>query len=893
MSGPETLAALHAGRDGLDDAEAAARIERFGPNRLPQRPPPTMAQIALRQFQSPLIYLLAVAALISVFLQEHKDAAFISAVLLINALIGTIQEARAERAGRALQQLLQVTGTVRRNSEVHEVSAEVIVPGDIVYLESGNRVPADIRLLSAQGLEVDESLLTGESLPVDKNADWVGAEDTPQADRQNMVYAGAIVVRGRSDGVVVATGKASLVGSLALDVLSATGGKPPLIERMERFTKRIAIAVLSAAAVVAFAGVTLGDYSITDMFLFSVAMAVSAIPEGLPVALTVALAVGATRMARRGVIIRQLAAVEGLGSCTLVASDKTGTLTCNELTVNEVRLPDGTRFEISGHGFVPDGEFLLDGQALLPDAASRLHGLARASVLCNEAELHHRGADWVWRGDPTDVAMLTMARKLGWKRDETLQRYPAVNSIPFEPERQYAATYHAIDGDLTVMVKGAPERVLEMLADNSSAIANLKAMAEDMASAGFRVLALAEGQAPAGLDAHVAPPEPSGLRCLGLVGMIDPLREGVEEAIADVRRAGVKTIMVTGDHPVTALAIARQLGLAESVEQVVTGRNLLDAPIERLPGLIDTGRVFARVAPHQKLQIVEAARAAGHFVAVTGDGINDAPALQAANIGVAMGRSGTDVARETAELVIADDHFATITAGIEEGRIAYDNIRNVIYLLVSTGAAEVVLVALALATGSPLPLLPAQLLWLNLVTNGIQDVALAFEPGDTDVLQRKPRPPKESIFNRLMIERTVLAALVMGMIGFWLFQWMLAQGSTEQSARNALLLLMVLFENVHIFNCRSEVRSAFSRSPLRSPILMLGMLLAFSVHVAMLYLPIGNTLLGTEAVSVEQWLVVVALSLPILLAMELHKLVRRLTNRDSDLNSRAVDGPGS
>jgi magnesium-transporting ATPase (P-type) len=878
MAGPDVLAALDARRDGLDESEAAKRIERFGPNRLPQRPPPTISQIALRQFRSPLIYLLAVAAVISVFLHEYTDAAFISAVLLINALIGTVQESRAERAGRALQQLLQVTGTVRRNGEVQEVSAEVIVPGDIVYLESGNRVPADIRLLSAQGLEVDESLLTGESLPVNKCADWVGAEDTPQADRQNMVYAGAMIVRGRSVGVVVATGKASAVGSLALDVLSSVGGKPPLIERMERFTKRIAAAVLGAAAVVAIAGVTLGDYSVTEMFLFSVAMAVSAIPEGLPVALTVALAVGATRMARRGVIIRQLAAVEGLGSCTLVASDKTGTLTCNELTVNEVRLPDGTRFEISGHGFVPEGEFLQNGEALLPDAAARLHGLARASVLCNEAELHQRDTGWVWRGDPTDVALLTMARKLGWKHDETVERYPVFNSIPFEPERQYAASYHAIDGEMRVMVKGAPERVLEMLADDASIIAAVKSMAEDMAQAGFRVLALAEGEAPAGLDSHVAPPEPSALRCLGLVGMIDPLREGVEEAIADVRRAGVKTIMVTGDHPVTALAIARQLGLADSAGQVVTGRDLLDASVEALPALINTGRVFARVAPHQKLQIVEAARAAGHFVAVTGDGINDAPALQSANIGVAMGRSGTDVARETAELVIADDHFATITAGIEEGRIAYDNIRNVIYLLVSTGAAEVVLVALALGTGSPLPLLPAQLLWLNLVTNGIQDVALAFEPGDTDVLRRKPRPPKESIFNRLMIERTVLAALVMGVIGFWLFQWMLAQGASEQSARNALLLLMVLFENVHIFNCRSEIRSAFSRSPLKSPILMLGMLLAFSIHVAMLYLPIGNMLLGTEAVPLEQWLLILALSLPILLVMELHKLFRRRAN---------------
>jgi magnesium-transporting ATPase (P-type) len=645
---------------------------------------------------------------------------------------------------------------------------------------------------------------------------------------------------------------------------------------MERFTKRIAMLVLIAAAFIAVTGVALGGYSLQDMFLFGVALAVSAVPEGLPVALTVALAIGATRMARRGVIIRQLAAVEGLGSCTLIASDKTGTLTCNELTVKEVRLPDGSVFEVTGQGFTPEGHFLFNGLPLLPDASSRLSDLARASVLCNEAELHHHDHGYIWRGDPTDVAMLTMAHKLDWKREDTLERCPEINSIPFEPERQFAATYHDTNVGVRVMVKGAPERIFDMLTDDEADIASLKAMADDMAQSGYRVLALAEGRAPAGSDSHVAPPEPVHLTCLGLVGMIDPLRDGVEKAVADLQRAGVKTIMVTGDHPVTALAISRRLGLADSDEQVVTGRDLQDASPEAMVELMQSAIVFARVAPHQKLQIVDAARASGHFVAVTGDGINDAPALQEANIGVAMGRSGTDVARETAELVIADDHFATITAGIEEGRIAYDNIRNVIYLLISTGAAEVVLVVLALAMGSPLPLLPVQLLWLNLVTNGIQDVALAFEPGDEDVLRRSPRPPKESIFNRLMIERTVIAALLMGIIGFWLFRWALAQGWTEQAARNAVLLQLVLFENVHIFNCRSETRSAFSRSPLKSPILMLGMLLAFSVHVAMIYLPVGNTLLGTQAVSLSNWIFIFALSLPLLLVMELHKLSWRL-----------------
>jgi magnesium-transporting ATPase (P-type) len=875
ITGEEALRALDAEHEGLDSARVASRLEHYGPNEMPQRPPPTLLQIALRQFQSPLVYLLGAASLVSIALKEYRDAAFIAAVVLINALIGTYQEARAERAGRALQQLLRVSATVRRDGEVTEVEAEAIVPGDIVYLESGNRVPADIRLLSSQGLEVDESLLTGESLPVSKHADWVGTAETAQADRQNMAYAGAMVVRGRSSGVVVATGSRSLVGVLALDVLSGSGGKPPLVERMERFTKRIAVAVLVAAGLIAVTGVLLGDHSIREMFFFGVALAVSAIPEGLPVALTVALAIGATRMARRGVIIRRLAAVEGLGSCTLIASDKTGTLTCNQLTVNEVRLPDGTRFDVTGQGFVPEGRFLLNGESISDRQAARLSGFSLASVLCNEADLHQHDAEYIWHGDPTDVALLTMACKLGRTREDALEQCPQFNSIPFEPERQYSATYHNTDLGRRAFVKGAPERVFEMLRDDEATRNRLSKMAHEMARSGYRVLALAEGAAPDGLDSHHAPPEPAGLRCLGLVGMIDPLRDGVREAIDEVRQAGVKTIMVTGDHPVTAMAIAKQLGLAEGGSRVVTGRELLEASADSLPALIQDVAVFARVAPHQKLQIVDAARAAGHFVAVTGDGVNDAPALRAANIGVAMGRSGTDVARDTAEMIIADDHFATITAGVEAGRIAYDNIRNVIYLLVSTGAAEVVLVALALATGSPLPLLPVQLLWLNLVTNGIQDVALAFERGDEDVLRRKPRPPEESIFNRLMIERTLIAALVMGVIGFWLFRWALAQGWTVEAARNALLLLMVLFENVHLFNCRSELRSAFSKSPLKSPVLMMGMLLAFSIHVAMLYLPIGNDFLGTQVVSAQHWIFIFALSLPILAVMELHKIVWR------------------
>ena len=866
----ETLRRVNATDSGLTSQEAAERLAQIGPNRLPERPPTTLAQIFARQFRSPLIYVLGVAATLALALGDLKDALFILAVLLINALLGSYHESRAEKSSRALQKLLRIRATVSRDGEAKEIDAEELVPGDLVWLESGNRVPADIRLLGARGLEVDESLLTGESVAVAKDPLWQGEQNTPLADRRNMAFAGSMVSHGRSRGVVVATGITSAVGRIAADVLGADPGKPPLIERMERFSRRIGYAVLVAALVVVMLGVTLQGYGVAEMVMFGVALAVSAIPEGLPVALTVALAVASYRMSRRGVIIRRLAAVEGLGSCTLIASDKTGTLTVNELTVKEVKLPGGRAFSVTGQGFEPVGEVLFENMPANPLEHLGLGEFMRAAVLCNEADLHGHDGGWVYRGDPTDIALLSLAHKLGWQREIALGSHPQVNAIAFEPERRYAASFHRIDSRVQALVKGAPERIAEMCADQIEA-ENMLREAQSMAESGYRVLAFAQGEASNDLDSETTPVEPADVRLLGLVGMIDPLRPGVRQAVASARAAGVATIMVTGDHPTTALAIARDLGLASKAEEVITGAQIMGAGQAQLVRLIDTAKVFARVAPHQKLEIVQAAQAAGHYVAVTGDGVNDAPALRAGNIGVAMGRGGTDVAREAAELVLTDDHYATIVAGIEEGRVAYDNVRKVIYLLVSTGAAEVVLVSLAIAFGLPLPLLPAQLLWLNLVTNGIQDVALAFERGEPGILERAPRPPRESIFNRLMIERTVVAAVTMGCIGFLAFQWMLDQGWSETTARNHLLLLMVLFENVHIFNSRSELISALRISPRKSPILMVGAALAFLAHVAMLYLPWGQQLLETEAVPASSWAALVFMALSILLTMELHK----------------------
>ncbi len=889
----EVFSHLHSQRTGLSEQEAARRLEEFGPNQLPQAPAPTLMQILLRQFKSPLIYILLIAAVIAMAIGDFTDAIFVGVVLLVNALIGGYQEWRAEQSSRALQKLLQIRASVLRDDETSELDADQVVPGDIVWLESGGRVPADVRLLNAHGLEVDESLLTGESVAVHKDSAWAGTPDAVVSERLNMAYAGAIVIRGRGLGVVVDTGSRTVVGKLAVDVIGATGGVPPLMERLDKFSKMVALGVLVAALLVGTFGVVVYQYSVTGMVMFGIALAVAAIPEGLPITITVALAIATRRMARRGVVVRRLAAVEGLGSCTMIASDKTGTLTCNELTVRRIYLAGGESLEVTGEGFAPVGTVLQHDQPVDVDQSVGLQQLVNIAVLCNEGDLHHHQEGWTWRGDPTDIALLSMAHKLGRKREFFLSNNPQVNEIPFEAEHQFAATYNRTGEGVRVFVKGAPERVLEMCALEraESSVEELLEVARSLAEQGYRVLALASGQTADELDAASSPPEPANLEFAGFVGMIDPLRAGVRDAVAACHRAGISVCMVTGDHPVTALAISRDLGLVDDSandeqNRTVTGRELEQLSPEELGQLVQHVRVFARVAPRQKLQLVEAARAAGHYVAVTGDGVNDAPALRSANIGVAMGKSGTDVAREAAELVISDDNFATIVAGVEEGRVAYDNIRKVIFLLVSTGAAEVVLLSVAIITGVPLPLLPAQILWLNLVTSGIQDKPLALEPAEGDILNRAPRSPQEPIFDRLMIERTLVVAVVMAAVGYGVFLWILGDNQDDPErqayARNALLLFLVLAKTFHLGAARSETRYTLKMSPWKSPLLVACAIGAVLIHIAAMYFPWTQQVLQLNLVDWTLFVILGGLGLSVFAAMEIHKWTWQLRLRKSE-----------
>ncbi len=877
----QILEQLSVSKLGLTSTDAQQRLEQYGPNALPKKAPPGILQIFASQFKSPLIYVLVAAAVVSLVIHEYSDAIFISAVLFLNAVIGTIQEYSAQRSADALQKMMMTQARVLRSGEAYEVNSEEIVPGDIVLLESGERVPADMRLLESHNLEIDESLLSGESIAVNKQADAKLGVDTVLGDRVNMAFAGSLVNRGRAHCIVVGTGLATELGVIAESVIGESSAKAPLQERMERFTHRVAIfvgcAVLLMATILLLRGMPM-----SDIFLSSVALAVSVIPEGLPVALTVALAIGMRRMAKRDAIVRRLIAVEALGSCTYIASDKTGTLTANQLTVRRLAFPGETDWQVTGESNQPIGSFIRNDGELDAGTRGLLEQACRCAVLANEGYIGHQNGEWAHNGDAVDVALLIMAHKAGYKRPEFINRFPEIGSMPFESERLYSASLNQVDGESRAFVKGAFEKLLDMcdsmlLADGPVAIDKvaIEDQAHELAGAGYRVIALASGDTKVGTEEDFNHEHLARLTLVGLIGLIDPLRPEARSAVAKCRAAGIHVAMVTGDHPVTACAIGRELDLLQDESQVVTGPQLKIAASEvQMDQMTRGATVFARVEPTQKLDIVQSLQRNGHYVAVSGDGANDAPALRAAQVGVAMGKNGTDVARETAEIIITDDNFDSIVDGVEEGRIAYANVRKVIFLLISTGAAELVLFVLAMITALPLPLMAVQLLWLNLVTNGIQDIALAFEPGEGHELDRPPRPPQEAIFNRIMLERVIISAIVIGVVAFGLFKYLLDQGFSVEQARNSTLLLMVLFENVHVFNCRSETLSVLHHNPLRNKLLLGGTIVAQLVHIGAMYTPWLGDVLGASPVTFAQWLTLLGLALSVMLVMEVHKWLR-------------------
>jgi len=822
----------------------------------------------LRQFLSPLIYVLLFAALVSLLLREYTDAGFIALILLINAAMGAYQEWKAESNANALQQMIRIQVRVCRDQEEVVIPAEDLVPGDIVLLESGNKVPADIRLIQSNQITAEEALLTGESLPMAKNSQKLDAADLPIGERSNVVHAGTTILTGRATGVVAATGTHTEIGKIAASLHTLEPNKAPLVARMEVFSKKVSIITLIAGVLIGIIGYFQG-MTLTAVFFLAVAVAVSAIPEGLPIAMIVALSVGTLRMARRNVIIRKLTAVEGLGSCTIVATDKTGTLTVDQQTVKQIVLPSGAMYTVTGEGYNGQGNIMDATQVkLTPGISLPVDQLIEAITLCNESELKPTSEGWHHHGDAVDVALLALSYKYGTSPQALYKQTTLVDQIPFESERKFAAVYYQKEEQLHIAVKGALEAVLPFLEDQS--VDTIIRQHDALAACGFRVIAVA-GNPVAKVDTATLP----SLHLLGLVALIDPLRPEARQAIDACRQAGVSVAMITGDHPATALFIAAELGIATGKAQLITGAELAELTkkhaADQLAGLLADKRVFARVSPQQKQLIVETLKQTGNFVAVTGDGVNDAPALKTANIGVAMGY-GTDIAKETASIIIADNNFASIAAGIEEGRFTYSNLRKIIYLLISTGAAEILLVALALVFAMPIPFLPIQLLWLNLVTNGIQDVSLAFEKGEANLMHQPPRHPSESVFNTSMIRQTLTAAATMTVLTFGLWYYLLNQlGWAEFQARNIVLLLMVLVQNFHVFNCRSETRSVFS-IPLRNNYtLVLGVIALQVIHITAMHIPFMQNLLAIAPVSFFDWLKLAPAAGMILVIMELFK----------------------
>ncbi len=853
------MSRLEATKQGLDDSEAAERLREYGPNILPAKKPPTLLQIVLHQFLSPLIYVLIAAGVAAILLGDVTDAGFIFGVVLLNAGFGTYQEWKAEQSAAGLQKLLKINARVRRNGEVVEMSAEKLVPGDWVLLESGASVPADLRILEARQLAIDEAFLTGESVASQKEV-GVSDEDMVVADRHNMAYAGALVTTGRGAGVVVSTGLHTEVGKIAVSVTDTATTKPPLVIRMEKFAHQVSYAVLIACLLLG--GVAYGrGMPWLDVFFLAVALAVAAIPEGLPIAMTVALSIATSRMAKRNVIVRRLTAVEGLGSCTYIASDKTGTLTLNRQTVQRVWIPETGTVALS--------------EELPADVKEKLRNLNRLSMIASETQARRLDGKWKFSGDAVDVAFWDLALKLDMDPQEVLDLAHA-GEISFESERAYSAAFFEEGNTVRVAVKGAPEVLLQRCNGNLDKNA-VEAELYRLSATGHRVMAIAQGEIqspPRGRD--YGEEDLPQLEFLALVGLIDPPRLEVRGAVERCRAAGIEVAMVTGDHPLTALAIARDVGIGANADQVVTGKELAEIGTPEAPLFIDTvkkARVFARVSPIQKLQIVEALIQSGHYVAVTGDGVNDAPALKRANIGIAMG-SGTDVAKETASIIVTDDNFASIEAGVEEGRFAYDNVRKVTYLLIATGFAEVLLFALTLLTGMPLPLLPVQLLWLNLVTNGIQDVSLAFEGGEPGSMNRPPRRPSEGIINRLMIQQTLTAGTIMAVFAFVNFRILLNEmGMSEFDARNRLFLLMVLILNYHVLNCRSEYVSVFRVPFSRNYFLLAGVFAAQTIHISAMFMPWTQEILKVAPVSLSEWVIPFGMASIILITMELFKVI--------------------
>ena len=881
LSTEQVLQALDTASGGLSAAEAARRLAIHGPNRL--RPPQQRGPVLrfLLQFHNVLIYVLLASAAITAALGHAVDTGVILGVTLINAIVGFVQEGKAESALAAIRKMLSLRALVLRDGQRREIAAENLVPGDRVLLQSGDKTPADLRLIEVKNLRIQEAVLTGEAEAVEKAVAPVSAEAVT-GDRANMAYSGTLVSYGQGIGVVVATGEHTEIGRISALLEQVEEIATPLLRQMAQFGRWLSAAIVLAAVATFAIGVLWRGLPPDDMFMAAVALAVAAIPEGLPAILTIILAIGVQRMAGRNAIVRRLPAVETLGAVTVICSDKTGTLTRNEMTVQRVVTADRT-VEVSGAGYAPTGGFSLDGAPILPEDAADLQAIARAAHLCNEAVLREQDGEWRMEGDPTEGALLTLAHKAGLDPVTERDRFRRVDSIPFESEHRFMATlHHDHHGHGFVYVKGAPERVLAMCARELGDAGSQplrpdywRDRIEELATLGQRVLAVAFRPTSETRGELIFEDIEEGLTLLGLLGISDPPRAEAIRAVRQTQQAGIRVKMITGDHGVTARAIAARIGIGDG-NKALTGPELEALDDAALRAVVMDTDVYARASPEHKLRLVAALQANHQVVAMTGDGVNDAPALKRADIGVAMGMNGTEAAKEAAAMVLADDNFASIAHAVEEGRTVYDNLRKALLFLLPTNGAQALVIMAAILLGVTLPITPVQILWVNMVTAVTLALALAFEPAEANVMRRPPRDPGEPLLSGIMLWRifAVSALLVIAPLG--LFLWEAAHGRPTDEARTLAVNALVMGEIFYLFNSRYIHGSVLSRAGLlgsRPVLISIGLMLL--LQLAFTYLPPMQELMGTTAISAEDWGIVTLAGLALLLLVELEKAVWR------------------
>lgn len=877
---------LDATPNGLSKEEASARLAKHGSNSLPEARTRAPLVRFLYQFHNVLIYVLMVSCAVTAMLGHFVDASVILAVVFLNAVIGFVQEGKAENALRAIRQMLSPNAMVMRDDRQITIRAEDLVPGDIVLLQSGDKVPADLRLFRLKGLQIQESALTGESMPVDKITDPVAQKSTI-GDRRCMAYSGTLVTYGQGAGVVVTTGAQTEIGRIGTLVSEVKSVSTPLLRQMAQFGRWLTLAIIGIAIITFVFGSLVRDYMAAEMFLAAVSLAVAAIPEGLPAIMTITLAIGVQRMARRNAIIRRLPAVETLGAVTVICSDKTGTLTRNEMTVRAITTASNM-FELGGTGYDPHGAITLSNRDVLLEERPLLLEVVRAAMLCNDASLEQRNHEWIAHGDPMEGALLVSALKAGLDIETEAKQYPRTDLIPFESEHRFMATlHHSHTGDAFILLKGAPEQVLEMCAhqrtfDDYQPLDKdyWLTRVEEMAQQGQRVLAIAvKPVSHEKMELEFSDVE-NGLTMLGMFGLIDPPREEAITAVQACDKAGIRVKMITGDHAATARAIARQLKLVNA-DDVITGQELELMSEDELRQRVQDVDVYARVNPEHKLLLVRLLQELGLIVAMTGDGVNDAPALKRADVGTAMGQNGTEAAKEAAEMVLADDNFASIIHAVEEGRTVYDNLKKAILFILPTNGGEALIILAAILFGfHQLPLTPVQILWVNMVTAVTLALSLAFEPPEKNVMRRPPRNAHEPLLTPHLIWRVVFVSVILMSGTFGLFLWEMEQGASIEQARTVAVNTLVMFEIFYLFSSRYIFASVFNREGFtgnRYVLIAISILIIF--QLAFTYLEVMQSLFGTTAIDFIIWLRILFVSSSVLFLVELEKYFLRRINR--------------